>query len=161
MTNLEIAKVFKDIADILEIKGENPFKVRAYRRVVTSIEELTVPVTQLVAEDRLEEIPGAGDAIKKKIIELVNTGHLKYYEDLKASIPAGVLDLLHVPGIGPKTAAALVKEAGITSIDALEGAMKEDRAIPHIGEKTREKILQRIQEMKWVGGRRVDYRHSA
>ena len=159
MTNLEIANVFRDIADILEIKGENPFKVRAYRRVVTSIMELTVPVTQLVAEDRLKEIPGAGEAIMKKITELVNTGHLKYYDDLKGSVPAGVLDLMRIPGIGPKTAVILVNQAGITSIDSLEGALKEDRAIPHIGEKTREKLLETIQEMK-VGGRRVDYRHS-
>lgn len=152
MTNQEIIEVFKNIADLLDIKGENPFKVRAYRRVVTSIEELTVPVEELAREDRLDEIPGAGDAIRKKLIELVNTGRLEYYEKLKAEFPAGVMELLRVPGVGPKTAEMLLKEAGITSVDALEAALKAGKEMPHIGGKTREKILQGIKDLK-SGGR--------
>ncbi len=151
MTNSEICKVFRDIADLLDIKGENPFKVRAYRRVVTSIEELTVPVSQLALENRLDEIPGAGEAIKKKLIELVNTGHLEYYEKLKAEFPDGVMELLAVPGVGPKTAEMLVKDAGITSVDALEAALEAGKDLPHIGGKTREKILQGIRDMKNAG----------
>jgi len=88
--NSEIAKVFQDIADLLELKGENPFKIRAYQRVVRSIEYLPVEVEQLVKEDRLKEIPGAGEAIIKKITELVTTGRLDYYEKLKTEFPEEV-----------------------------------------------------------------------
>jgi len=90
MKNSEIAKVFQDIADLLELKEENQFKIRAYQRVVRSIEHLPVEVEQLVKEDRLKEIPGVGEAITKKINELVTTGHLEYYEKLKAEFAEGV-----------------------------------------------------------------------
>ncbi len=86
MKNSEIAKVFQDIADLLELKGENPFKIRAYQKVVRSIEHLPLEVEQLVREDRLKEIPGVGETITKKIIELVNTGRLEYYEQLKGEL---------------------------------------------------------------------------
>ncbi len=84
MKNSEIARVFQDIADLLELKKENIFKIRAYQRVVRSIEHLPVEAEQLVKEDGLTEIPGVGEAITKKITELVTTGHLEYYEKLKA-----------------------------------------------------------------------------
>jgi len=88
--NSQIAKIFQDIADLLELKEENQFKIRAYQRVVRSIEHLPVEVEQLVKEDRLKEIPGVGEAITKKITELVTTGHLEYYEKLKAELAEGV-----------------------------------------------------------------------
>ena len=87
MRNSEVARVFQDIADLLELKSENPFKIRAYQRVVRSSEHLPVEVEQLVAEDRLQEIPGVGEAITRKITELVTTGKLHYYEELKAEFP--------------------------------------------------------------------------
>jgi DNA polymerase (family 10) len=87
MNNAEIAAVFNDIADMLELKKDNIFKIRAYRKVAHSIGELTVPIEQLVCEDRLKEIPGAGEAIIKKITEMVNTGKLEYYEKLRAEFP--------------------------------------------------------------------------
>ena len=93
MNNKQIAKVFEDIADLLELKGENPFKIRAYQRVVRSIEHLPVELEQLVREDRLKEVPGVGEAINKKITELVTTGKLDYYEKLKAEFPEGVSTL--------------------------------------------------------------------
>ena len=151
MTNQQIIEVFKNIADLLDIKGENKFKSRAYRRVVTSIEELSVPVEQLVREDRLDEIPGAGEATRKKIIELVNTGHLEYYEKLKAEFPPAVVELLAVPGIGPKTAEMLVKD-GIMSVAALERALEAGKEMTHVVGKTREKIIQGIKDLK-SGGR--------
>ncbi len=86
MNNSEIAKVFQDIADLLRFKKDNIFKIRAYERVAGSIEQLPVEVEQLVAEDRLKEIPGVGEAIHKKITELVNTGRLEYYEKLKTEL---------------------------------------------------------------------------
>ena len=87
MNNKQIARVFEDIADLLELKGENPFKIRAYQKVVRSIGELAVEIEQLVREDRLKEIPGVGEAITKKLTELVTTGKLEYYEKLKAEFP--------------------------------------------------------------------------
>jgi DNA polymerase (family 10) len=84
MNNKEIARVFQDIADLLELKGENPFKIRAYQKAARAIEHLPVEVERLVAEDKLREIPGVGEAITKKITELVTTGRLGFYEKLKA-----------------------------------------------------------------------------
>ena len=89
MKNSEIARVFQDIADLLELKGENPFKIRAYQKAVRSIEHLPVEAEQLVREDRLKEVPGVGEAIAKKTTELVTTGRLEYYEKLKAEFPEG------------------------------------------------------------------------
>lgn len=87
MENSEIAAVFSDIAGMLELKKDNIFKIRAYRKVARSIEELNIPVTELAGEGRLKEISGAGEAIMKKITELVNTGKLDYYEKLRAEFP--------------------------------------------------------------------------
>jgi len=87
MLNAEIAKVFQDIAELLKLKKDNIFKIRAYQKAAHSIEELSVEVEQLVVEDKLKEIPGVGEAINKKITELVTTGHLGYYERLKAEFP--------------------------------------------------------------------------
>ena len=90
MTNAEIAKVFLDIAELLKLKKDNIFKIRAYQKAARSIGELAVPVAQLVAEGRLREVPGVGEAITKKITELVTTGRLAYYERLKAETQEGV-----------------------------------------------------------------------
>ena len=87
MKNAEISAIFEDIAERLELKKENIFKIRAYRRVAQSIEQLPMAVEQLVREDRLKEIPGAGEAITKKITELITTGKLEYYQKLKADSP--------------------------------------------------------------------------
>ena len=89
MKNSEVARVFQDIADLLELKKENPFKIRAYQKAVRSIENLPAEVEQLVKEDRLREVPGVGEAIAKKITELVTTGRLDFYEKLKAEFPEG------------------------------------------------------------------------
>jgi DNA polymerase (family 10) len=87
MKNDEIAAVFTDIAYLLRCKNDNIFKIRAYEKVAKTITDMTVEVEQLVREDRLKEIPGVGEAINKKIKELVDTGHLEYYEKLKAESP--------------------------------------------------------------------------
>lgn len=87
MNNTQIAAIFDDIAERLKAKKDNVFKIRAYQKVARSIESLPVPVEQLVKENRINEIPGAGEAISKKLAELVNTGQLEYYEKLKAESP--------------------------------------------------------------------------
>jgi len=150
MNNKEIAKVFQDIADLLELKRENPFKIRAYQKAVRSIEHLPVEVEQLVAEDRLKEVPGVGEAITKKITELVTTGHLGYYKKLKAEFPEGISTLLDIPGVGPKTAMLLSSELGIKSVDELEAAIISGKvaSLPRMGDKVTENILRHIQTLR-------------
>ena len=150
MNNKQIAKVFEDIADLLELKGENVFKVRAYQKAARAIEQSPVEVEQLVKEERLREVPGVGEAIAKKTIELVQTGKLEYYESLKAEFPPGLSALLDIPGIGPKTAMLFSKDLGVTSVDELEKALVEGKVaqLPRMGEKTAENILRHIQAFR-------------
>ena len=147
MKNSEIAKVFQDIADLLEIKGESPFKVRAYQRGARSIEHLPVQLEQLMREGRLKEVPGIGEAIAKKVTELLTTGCLEYYERLRAEFPEGMLTLLNIPGIGPKTALRLSTELGIKSPEELETAIVEGKVagLFRLGDKTAENILRHLQ----------------
>jgi len=150
MKNSEVVKVFQDIADLLELKGENPFKIRAYQRVVRSIEHLPVEVEQLVKEDKLKAVPGVGEAITKKITELVTTGKLGFYEKLKAEFPEGISTLLDIPGVGPKTAMLLSSELDIKSADELEAAIVGGRvaSLPRMGDKVTENILRHIQALR-------------
>ena len=152
MKNSEIAGVFQDIASLLEAKGENQFKIRAYQRVSRSIERLPVELEQLANEDRLKEVPGVGDAITRKITEMITTGRLGYYERLKAEFPEGMIALLGVPGIGPKTAMRILRELDIKSIDGLELAVADGRlaALPRIGDWTVENINRHLKELKRI-----------
>ena len=150
MNNKEIAKVFEDIGGLLELKGENVFKIRAYQKVARTIEQLSVELDLLVKEGRLKEVPGVGEAIEKKITELLDTGKLEYYEKLKAEFPAGISTLLDVPGIGPKTAMLLTSDLGVETIEDLEKAILDGRVakLPRMGEKTSENILKRIRDLR-------------
>jgi DNA polymerase (family 10) len=150
MKNSEIARVFQDIADLLELKGENQFKIRAYQKAARAIEHLPAEAEQLATEERLREIPGVGEAISKKITELVTTGRLEYYEKLKAEFPAGISTLLDIPGVGPKTAMLLSSELGISSVDELEKAILggEVARLYRMGDKTAENILHQIQALR-------------
>ncbi len=147
MKNTEIIEILENIAVLLELKGESIFKSRAYQKAARSIEFMSEEVAKLVAEERLKEIPGVGEAISKKLTELVRTGHLDYYEKLKAEFPAGINLLMEVPGIGPRTALLLTKELGIASIDDLEKAVSDGRvaSLPRMGEKTAQNILRQIK----------------
>jgi len=148
MKNTAIAKVFSDIADLLELKGENQFKIRAYQKAVRAIEHYPKEIRIMVDEgEDLKSIPGVGDAIAKKTTELVKTGKLEYYEKLKAEFPEVITNLLDIPGIGPKTANKLCSELGITSVDSLEQAIKDGRVAKlfRLGEKTANNILQQIE----------------
>ena len=150
MKNCDVAKVFQDIAELLELKGEIPFKVRAYQRAVHSIEHLPVELEQIMGEGRLREIPGIGEAIAKKITELLTTGRLEYYEKLRAEFPEGIGDLLEIPGIGPKTAIRLSKELGIRSVEELERAILDGKVagLSGLGNKTAENILHQLRSMR-------------
>jgi len=150
MKNNEVANVFQDIADFLEMKGETPFKVRAYQKAVRSIEHLPVELEQLMKEGKLREVPGVGEAIAKKITELLTTGRLEYYEKLRAEFPEGVITLLDIPGVGPKTAVKLSTELGIRSVEELETAILEGRVAKlfRLGDKTAENILRHLQSLR-------------
>jgi len=148
MKNTAIAKVFSDIADLLELKGENQFKIRAYQKAARAIEHYPKEIRIMVDEgEDLKSIPGVGDAIAKKTTELVETGKLEYYEKLKAEFPEGITNLLDIPGIGPKTANKLCSELGITSVHSLEQAIKDGSVAKlfRLGEKTANNILQQIE----------------
>ena len=151
MKNSEVARVFQDIADLLELKGENVFKVRAYQKAARAIEYHPRELRAMnEAGEDLQSIPGVGQAIAKKATELITTGRLRYYEDLKAEFPQGITNLLAIPGIGPKTANKLSSELGISSADELEQAINEGRVsqLFRLGEKTADNILHQIQAVR-------------
>ncbi|MCX7816536.1 MAG: DNA polymerase/3'-5' exonuclease PolX [Syntrophales bacterium] len=151
MRNAEIAKAFKDIADLLELKGENPFKIRAYRKAAHIIEHLPKELKTMLEEgENIQKIPGIGEAIAKKIQELIYTGKLNAYEELKSQFPVGILQLMEIPGIGPRTAYRLITELNIESVDQLEKAILEGR-VSHLfrmGEKSAKNILQHIHSLR-------------
>ncbi len=119
---LAIASALREMGQLLEVKGENPFKVRAYETGARALEGLSEDLGKLVAEERLTEIPGIGEALAKKIAELHRTGRLEALERLRAELPPGVLELLRVPDLGPRKIAALHAALGISTIAELEAA---------------------------------------
>jgi DNA polymerase (family X) len=143
----KVAEILVEIGVLLELKGENPFKTRAYANGARIIEGLNEPLAKIVAEKRLGEIKGIGEALEQKITELVETGKLKYYEELKASIPPGFIEMLQISGIGPKKIRALHDKLGIDSIEKLEAACKSGKVaeLDGFGEKTAANILEAIQ----------------
>ncbi len=148
--NPDIAQVFEDIASFLEIKGE-VFTVRAYRRAAQVIRGLPVELDRMVADGAdLREIPGIGDAISKKIAELVATGRLGYYERLRGEFPDGVVQMLRVPGLGPRLISRVWKDLGVTTVDELEAAIEDGRieALPRISKKGAVSILENVRAMR-------------
>ena len=145
--NIEIANIFDNIASILKIRNENRFKVRAYERVAATIENFPMEVETIYRAGQLDEIPGVGEAIAKKIEELIETGKLEYYENLKKSIPSGVLELLKVSDVGPRKAKLFYEELGIDNVDKLEEAAREHKLenLPGMGKKAEENILRGIE----------------
>jgi DNA polymerase (family 10) len=151
MKNSEVARVFQDIADLLELKGENVFKIRAYQKASRVIEYYPRELKVMIDEGAdLQSVTGVGEAIAKKAAELLNTGKLGYYENLKAEFPEGVTNLLAIPGIGPKTANKLASELRIRSVDELERAINEGRVAKlfRLGDKTADNILYQIQALR-------------
>jgi len=142
----QVAEILNEIGVLLELKGENPFKTRAYANAARALESLTEPLAVLIAEERLDEIKGIGEALQQKITALVTTGKLPYYEELKASIPPGLLEMLQIPGVGPKKVKALYDKLGIKSVVELEAACVAGKVagLEGFGEKTQAKIIEGI-----------------
>jgi DNA polymerase (family 10) len=157
MENSEIAKIFEEIADILEIKGENPFRIRSYRNAALVIGGLAVSLKSIVegGEKKLESIPGIGTSIREKVVEMLATGKCKFHEELLKELPSGLLDLLRVSGVGPKKVALLYNKVGISTVEELEKAARAHKlcGLPGMGEKSEQKILKAVQEAKRVSGR--------
>jgi DNA polymerase (family 10) len=150
MTNHEIAEIMNRISQILEIQGENPFKVRAYVKAGQTIANLTYQLASLEEKDRISELPGIGEGISRKIVELLETGKLQYFEDLKKSEYTPLTELLKIPGMGPKHAKLVYEKLGINSLEALRKAAQEGklRSLPGLGEKVEQNILQGIQQVQ-------------
>ncbi|HWA11118.1 MAG TPA: helix-hairpin-helix domain-containing protein [Opitutaceae bacterium] len=158
MTKNEIADVLDEIGTLLELKGENPFKVRAYQagaRALEAIEE--GELVRLVAEEKLQTVKGIGEALAQKITELQRTGRLEFHEKLKASIAPGLVEMLQIPGLGPKKIKALHDRLGIADIAGLTQACNDGRVagLDGFGEKTQEKILAGIRNREAYGRRHL------
>lgn len=144
MTNSQIADTFDQVSDLLEFQGANPFRVRAYRGGARTLRNLAESVSGMIEKDAdLTEIDGIGKDLAAKIVGLVETGELPMLTELKEQVPAGVMAILRIPGLGPKKAAALHKELNIENLDQLEAACKAEqvRELKGFGAKTEKTIL--------------------
>lgn len=150
MKNTDVAKIFRSIAKILEFKGENVFRIRAYERAAQNIEGLSEDIENLIKDERVARIPGIGKDLSGKIKEICATGKLKFYDGLKKTIPGALLELLNIPSVGPKTAKLLYEKLEIKNIRELEEAIQKNKlkGIFGIKEKTVENIAKGIQVFK-------------
>ncbi|MBK1877012.1 DNA polymerase/3'-5' exonuclease PolX [Pelagicoccus mobilis] len=157
MNKSDIADVLNEIATLLELKGENPFKIRAYQNGARKLETLESDLADLVAEGRLKEVAGFGDALAQKITELHETGGLEFFEKLKASVEPGLVSMLEIPGLGAKKIKALHKELGLKSIEELKEACESGSvaSLKGFGKKTAEKILSGIENREAYGKRHL------
>ncbi|MDP9313114.1 MAG: DNA polymerase/3'-5' exonuclease PolX [Chloroflexota bacterium] len=143
-SNQQVAQVFRDIADSMEVLGENRFKFQAYARAADTIDELPTSLYDYLQASTLDDIAGVGPAISAKITELLTTGELDFRERLRVQVPDGVLQIVRVPGVGPKTALRLYRELGIADIAALEDAARNGRirGLKGLGAKLESRVLQ-------------------
>src|SRR5207248_8779267 len=153
MTKEEIARVLEQIAALLELKGENSFKVRAYINAARAIETFGGNVPNLEDEEAVAKIPGIGKSIALKIKEVAATGSLKYLEELSAEFPGGIMELFSISGLGAKKIKALYDQLRISSIDQLRQACEGGRVaeLPGFGETTQAKICKAIEERTQIG----------
>jgi len=154
LDNKEASRLLQEVAVLLELKGENPFKVKAYSNGARAVQVLETDLATLIQEGRLREIKGIGETIAQQIAELAATGGLGLYEELKASVPAGHIEMLRVPGLGPKKIKALYETLQIKNMGELEYACRENRLadLQGFGQKSQEKILHGIQQVKKYQG---------
>ncbi len=156
MENAKIARIFTEVADLLDIKGDNPFRIRSYRNAARTIENLSENLAGMVEDGAdLTELPGIGRDLAGKIAEIVRTGRLKTLQDLKKGLPSGLPELLRIEGVGPKKVKLFHDKAGVDSIDDLERAAREGKlqGLFRMGEKTEEKILRAIENYRKGAGR--------
>jgi len=155
MKNQEISHIFREIARILELKGENVFRIRAYERAAQVMDNLQEDIENVIAKDELTSIPGIGADLSEKIKEIASTGRLKYYEELKKKTPQGLIAMMEIPGLGPKTVKKLYEQLKIDTVKKLETAAKSGKLLKLKGlrEKTEDNILRGINLVKKGGER--------
>ncbi|UCF20813.1 MAG: DNA polymerase/3'-5' exonuclease PolX [Gemmatimonadota bacterium] len=157
MENIDYAHVFQEIADLLEIQGANPFRVRAYRNGARTIETLSKSLESVLDDEdaRLEDLPGIGKDLAAKIRELFQTGQLQFLVELRQEVPASLIQIMHIPGLGPKRARQLWDGLEITTIEELESAARDGslESLPGFGKTLEAKILKGIEELKARAGR--------
>ena len=157
MDKKDIIEVLERIGTMLEIKGENPFKIRAYFSGARTLQTMEEDLGEVIGEGRLGEIPGIGKALTEKVETLYTTGELEFYDKLVASVPSGLMDLLEVPGLGGKKIKALHEQLDVDSIDSLTKACKEGKVaeLKGFGAKTQEKILSGIKNREAYAARHL------
>ncbi len=150
MKNFELAKIFSKIADALEIKGENQFKVLAYRKVARILKDFPEDIEEIYRSGNLNDVPGIGEGIAKKIKEYIETGKMKKYEEAMANIPEGLVELLNIQNLGPKTIKLAYEKLGVKNISDLEKVIKDGSLskLPNMGEKKIENIKKGIELYK-------------
>jgi len=155
--NREVEGVLEEIAQILELKGTNTFKVRAYQNAARAVASLEEDIGVLVAEKRLSKVRGIGKSIQEKLTELVQSGELKYLEEIREGIPAGLFDMLRVPGMGPKKTKVLWDELQVSDLQSLKAACEDGRvaSLKGFGKKSQDKILDGIAHLAETAGRRL------
>jgi DNA polymerase (family 10) len=159
MQKEQVASILDEIGTILALQGENPFRCQAYHNAARAIEQVEENLTDLVAQHRLGEIHGIGQTLQEKITTLVKTGQLPFYEDLKAQTPAGLLEMLRLPSMGPKKVKALYDQLGIDDLAKLKAACEQGQvaALKGFGAKTQQKILEGLKFLDQAGQRvRID-----
>jgi len=156
LDNLAIARVLSEIGDLLEIKAENPFKIRAYRNAAETVTHATSPVAAMSDADR-RALPGIGKDISAKIGELTETGSIRYHQELLQEFPPTILDMLHLQGVGPKTVALLYSQLGVRTLDDLQAAARDGklRALKGMGARKESQILKALEDRVSVTGRRL------
>src|SRR5881227_2511332 len=156
MENVAIAKIFTEIADLLEIKSENPFKIRAYRNAADAIAHAPDRLSAC-SNEQLRAIAGIGKDLAAKIREICDTGGAAYHRELLEQFPTTILDLLHLQGVGPKTVALLYTQLGIRTLEELEAACKDGRVreLKGMGSKKETLILKALEERKQHSGRHL------
>ena len=157
MENIDYAHVFEEIADLLEIQGANPFRIRAYRNGARTIETLAQPLESLLEDPdaRLEDLPGIGKDLAAKMRELYKTGQLQFIVELRQEVPASLVQIMHIPGLGPKRARLLWEGLEVTSLEELEEAAKSGalEGLPGFGKTLQARVIKGIEELKARAGR--------
>jgi len=155
MKNKELADLFNRMADILEFKDENPFKISAYRKAARVIGDLTQDIEEIAEDGKLKAVPGIGEGMAQKIVEYLKTGKVSKFEEVRKGVPDELIAIMDIPGMGPKTLSMIHKEKGINSLSQLEKAVEDGSLIglSGIGEKKVENIKRGIQLLKQSKGR--------
>lgn len=155
MTNLEVAQLLERIADLLQLSEENPFKIRAYRNAARSITGLEDDLHDLYTQKRLKEIPGVGKTVQAHIEEILETGASAYFRELTRQIPETALEMLAVPGLGPKMVIHLYRELGLDNLVDLQAAAEAGRLrqVPGLGAKTEARVLKGIESLRYSRGK--------